>query len=118
MDKSYLITTDNGLYDLLSDSFSFDFTEPPLAIHVVSQDGVGRPDLLAYSYYNNSDLWWAILKANNIRYPFKASLVLRKAQYEQPNMHLITDIYPGRSLMIPTINDINNHLNTVKGSNV
>lgn len=118
MDKSYLIETENGLYDLLSDSVKFEFNEPPLAVHVVNQSGIGRPDLLAYSYYGNHDLWWAILKANNIRYPFRASLVLRKSKFEDPNKHLISDIFPGAYIKIPTINDINNHLNIIKGNNV
>lgn len=118
MDKSYLKKAENGLYDLLSDSVKFEFTEPPLVIHYITKDNTCRPDMLAYTYYGNSDLWWAILKANNIRYPFAASLVLRKKKYEQPDEHLITDMYYGRALMIPTISDINIHLNKVKGSDV
>lgn len=114
MDKSYLKTS-NGIYDLLSDSSDFEITESPIAIHFVTKNDVGRPDILALKYYNNHDLWWAILKANNIRYSFKASLVLRKAKYEQPDLHLITDIHYGRQLIIPTISDINLHLNTIKG---
>jgi hypothetical protein len=117
MDKSYLKTV-NGLYDLLSDSVKFEFTGPPMVIHYITKDNIGRPDLLAFTYYNNPDLWWAILKANSIRYPFASSLVLRKKKYEQPDEHLITDLYYGRALMIPTISDINIHLNKVRGSDV
>ena len=35
-------------------------------IYIITQDG-DRLDLLAYTYYNDSSLWWYIAKANNLK---------------------------------------------------
>lgn len=34
-------------------------------IHVITDDELGRIDLIAYSYYQNEELWWVIMLANN-----------------------------------------------------
>ena len=34
-------------------------------VAVVPNDMEGRPDLIAYSAYNNEILWWGIVEANN-----------------------------------------------------
>jgi len=36
----------------------------------VNEELVGRPDLIAFKAYENSDLWWVIYEFNNIRDPF------------------------------------------------
>lgn len=113
MDKSYLKKV-NGLYDLLSANQPFEFNNGLLASHTVTKVDMGRPDIISLRYYGDHNLWWAILKANSIRYSFRASLVLRKSKYEQPTKYLVTDIYPGRVLRIPTITDINEYLNSYK----
>lgn len=113
MDKSYLKVA-NGIYDLLSNSDPLTLNEAPLATHTVTKNDMGRPDIIALSYYNDHNLWWAILKANGIRYSFRASLVLRRSRYEQATRYLVTDIYPGRKLIIPTISDVNIFVNTHK----
>lgn len=42
-----------------------------------------RPDLISYKFYNTVDLWWAILKANNIKFwgDVKVGQVIRIPNY-------------------------------------
>lgn len=35
----------------------------------LNQLNAKRIDLIAYDYYEDSDLWWVLLLANNIQYP-------------------------------------------------
>jgi hypothetical protein len=39
-------------------------------LHTLRSHEVGRLDILAQLYYNNSLLWWVIAQANDIRDPF------------------------------------------------
>ena len=48
--------------------------------HKVKSIEVGRLDLIAHNYYNNSLLWWVLAQANNIYNPFEgmeAGMILR-----------------------------------------
>lgn len=114
MDKSYLTTNSDGLYDLLSDSIDFEFTESP-SIFTVNKDYIARPDKISIIYYGTDEYWWAICRANNLKYPFRASLTMRRSIYDQVDYNVITDLYLGRVILIPTISDVNNHLNKLKG---
>jgi hypothetical protein len=39
--------------------------------HVVKETEVNRPDLIAWKYYKNPELFWVVLAVNNIINPFK-----------------------------------------------
>ncbi|MCK9428482.1 MAG: hypothetical protein M0R17_00545 [Candidatus Omnitrophica bacterium] len=115
MDTTYLTMLDEGLYDLLSDSIEFSITEP-MAIFSITKDYVARPDKVSLLFYATDEYWWAICRANNLRYSFKASLTLRRSKYDAFDKNIVTDLYYDRSIIIPTLDDINTHLNTIKGA--
>lgn len=56
-------------------------------VHRVTQDQIGRMDLVAADYYSDPLLWWVIADKNNISDPFD-------------------DMYPGQELRIPALGGI------------
>ena len=115
MDKSYLITNSDGLYDLLSDSVSFDLLNP-LGTFKVTNDCIFRPDKISLLYYQTDEYWWAILRANNLGYGFRSSFLFRRPSTMQPYDYVISSLYLGAVINIPSISDINNFLNKIKGT--
>ena len=114
MDKSYLILNGDGLYDLLSDSVEFSFSEVP-TMFKVTQEFIGRPDKIALAIYGDDDYWWVVVRANNLKYPFRASWTMRRDITKQFDYQIITDISLNKILLLPTINDITAHLNKIRG---
>lgn len=61
-------------------------------IHRISEYEIGRLDMIAYNYYGNPMLWWAIADRNNIQFP-------------------IDDMVAGREIIIPSIQAIRSAMN-------
>lgn len=114
MSSEYLKTNNDGLYDLLSDSIPF-VVSSALDTFKVTQDFIARPDKISLIYYNTSDYWWAILRANNIGYGFRASLSFRRTVSQIIDENVISGICYNKYLIIPSLSDINDHINKIKG---
>lgn len=110
MDKSYLKMTNEGLYDLLSDSISFEFNDTPTVFNV-TKDFTCRPDKISLVFYGTDEHWWAILRANNIKFGFRASLTLRRSKNIQFDEEIYSGIHTNAKILIPTLSDIQRHLN-------
>ncbi len=110
MDKSYLKMTSEGLYDLLSDSDVFEFTDTPRLFNV-TKDFVCRPDKISLIFYGTDEHWWAILRANNIKFGFRASLTLRRSKDSQFDDNIYSGLYVNAKILIPSLSDIQRHLN-------
>ena len=65
--------------------------------HIVTRDQVGRLDLVAYQYYSDPTLWWAIADANQIN-------------------NIIDDMKAGQELGIPAYSDLANVLGDDTGN--
>jgi len=50
---------------------SDDLSRTPSKLAIIPAGYEGRPDLLAYKIYGDSELWWAICAANNIVDPLE-----------------------------------------------
>lgn len=61
-------------------------------MHKVTENEIGRLDILANKYYGDPFLWWVIADRNNMMYP-------------------IDEMYVGKDLYIPPIQAIRNALN-------
>lgn len=61
-------------------------------IFIVTSDMMSHPDLIAYKFYESVDLWWVVCLYNDIIDP-------------------VTELYPGRSLKIPDISELNQLIN-------
>lgn len=115
METSYFNTTDEGLFDLLSDNVDFEFSENPY-IFAIPYDCVGRPDKISLIFYQTDDYWWLISKANGFRLSFNSYYVPRRNLLKAKTLNVYSEYYQGRNIKIPTITDINNHLNILTGS--
>jgi hypothetical protein len=79
----------------------FDLWEPPFehraqkgdTIHTVTSADAGRPDLIAYHYYRNVNLYWLICHFNKI-------------------LHPINELVPGRKLIIPNAKTVSAYLSS------
>ena len=62
---------DTPEYDLSSGDFQllFKTTKKP-RLYQLDKYEAGRPDLLAYKIYQNTQLWWILMKYNDIIDPF------------------------------------------------
>ena len=54
---------------------------------VITQNYIGRPDLISYTAYNQPDLWWVIFEYNNIYDP-------------------LFDLQIGQTIRIPELNRV------------
>ena len=71
--------------------------DPSDLVYVLEEKYVGRPDLLAYAFYGETQLWWLILQFNNIL---------------DPELELVQ----GKVLLIPSLEKISSTYRT--GTNV
>jgi len=103
-----------------SDSNGLDFLSAPDKFNissvktlVITQQIVGKPWVIAQLEYSDFRLWWAIAKANNVRIP----MIMRdtfRVREGKPNVdNIITDLYLGRKIIIPSINDINSYIQQI-----
>lgn len=114
MDKSYLIKNKDGLYDLLCDGIEF-INNSPLDTFKVTMDYIARPDKISLIYYNTDEYWWAILRANKLGYGFRASMSFRRTVSQVLDENIISEISYNKVLIIPSLSDITDHLNKIKG---
>lgn len=110
MDKSYLKLNSDGLYDLLGDTIEFVFNDTPTVFNI-TKDFICRPDKISLVFYGTDDYWWAILRANNIQYGFRASLSFRRSKYQQIDDLIYSGISLNQEILIPSLSDIQRHLN-------
>lgn len=90
------------LKDEATGDIFFDIWEPPLEytpqrgdqIHTVTSADAGRPDLIAYKYYNNVRLYWVLMYVNRI-------------------LHPINELTPGVKLIVPSRTFIRNFVTGV-----
>lgn len=78
--KEYTKTSRYQILNVLTDGrYKFLETYNPVTVpevegedvyHVVDQKEINRLDLIAFRYYNDATLWWAIALANNFIDPF------------------------------------------------
>jgi hypothetical protein len=59
--------------------------------HTITQAEEGRPDLLAYKYYRNVNLFWVILWVNKIHHPLRG-------------------LTAGKTIIIPSRDTVNNYM--------
>lgn len=114
MDTSYLKLNSDGLFDVLSDTIEF-VNSTPLDSFKVTMDYIGRPDKISLAFYGTDEYWWAILRANNLGYGFRSSLTFRRTVSQILDENMLSAISYNRILIIPSISDINIHLNKIKG---
>ena len=55
--------------------------------HSVGPGEIGRMDLIAFSFYEDVNLWWVIATANNIQNP-------------------LVEMFPGQQLLVPLQQDV------------
>jgi len=76
--------------DMLSSNFAQGFrVKRGVKWHTVTQDEVGRPDLIAFREYGSTALWWVIMKVSGIINPF--------------------ELTSGTPVMIPSLLDFNDY---------
>ncbi len=98
----------DGAMDLLSAPDTFEVSSS--VIHTITQELVGKPWVIAQLQYSDFRLWWAIVKANNVRIPMVMRDTFRIRQ-GKPNVdNIITDLHLGRKIVIPSISDINEYV--------
>lgn len=103
----------NGL-DFLSAREPFTFTS---AVTIkIPMMFVGKPWVIAQVQYGDFRLWWAIAKANGIRTPMIMRDSFRASENNSYTDNLITDFYLGRAIIIPSMADVNNYINKIKGA--
>jgi len=61
------------------------------SINFVAERHVGRPDLLSYDLLGDWELWWAVLKMNNIEDPFND--IERGMVLETPESEFMPDYF-------------------------
>jgi hypothetical protein len=69
--------------------FKFDYditTLTPVGSYIVSELDVGKPWIIAWRVYNQSALWWFLMRYNRVK------------DFE-------TDLYPGREILFPSLTD-------------
>lgn len=98
----------NGSLDLLSAPDTLNISSAKVL--TITQELVGKPWVIAQLQYSDFRLWWAIVKANNVRIPMVMRDTFRIRQ-GKPNVdNIITDLYLGRRIVIPSISDINEYV--------
>jgi len=102
-----LFLFDNGSLDLLSAPDEMKLSSANTL--TITQELVGKPWIIAQLQYSDFRLWWAIVKANNVRIPMVMRDTFRIRQ-GKPNVdNIITDLYLGRKIVIPSLTDINEY---------
>ena len=104
----------NGL-DLLSASLPL-IPKKWLTFYTIKQEHVGKPWVIAQVVYNDYRLWWALMKANNLR----IGMITRDSFRVTNNPYtdnIITDFSLGREIGIPSMDDINNYIATINNAN-
>lgn len=82
-DKAYPFDTETLRdFDILAFSFDKAFFDIPYQEYVVQNDELGRPDLISFRVYNDTDFWSFIMLYNHLADPF-------------------TDLKPTKTLRIP-----------------
>lgn len=93
--KSWLNFPDYFVVDGIEFFDTPDFSEFPLSpndkIITIDQKYLGRLDLIAFDYYNDSNLWWVIALVNNIEL-------------------IPTSMWVGMSLRIPVLDNVSIYL--------
>jgi hypothetical protein len=111
MNYGDLFISDKEGLDLLSAPDEFELSS--LNVITITHELVGKPWVIAQLQYSDFRLWWAIAKANNVRIP----MIMRdtfRIRTGKPNVdNIITDLYLGRVIVIPSLRDINNYVNLV-----
>lgn len=114
MNYGDLFVYDKEGLDLLSSPDTFELRS--LNVLTITQQLVGKPWVIAQIQYSDFRLWWAIAKANNVRIPMVMRDTFRIRQ-GKPNVdNIITDLYLGRRIVIPSISDINEYILKVTGN--
>lgn len=108
MNYGDLFLSDKEGLDLLSAPDKFELSS--LNVITITHALVGKPWVIAQLQYSDFRLWWAIAKANNVRIPMVMRDTFRIRQ-GKPNVdNIITDLYLGRRIVIPSLTDINEYV--------
>ena len=95
--KTAVLSTSGKLhYDMWTPPFKYR-PEKGDTIHTVTSADAGRPDLIAFQYYQNVHLYWLICDFNKI-------------------LHPINELSPGRKLIIPSKNSVLSYLSSEAGA--
>jgi len=108
-----LFKSDSNGLDLLSARDAFTYTS--FNTIKIPQMLVGKPWVIAQVQYGDFRLWWAIVKANNIRVPMIMRDSFRVSANNSYTNNIITDFYLGRDIILPSIVDINTYIDKIKG---
>lgn len=106
-----LFTSDNDGLDFLSAPDEFKLSSSKLI--TITHQLVGRPWVIAQLEYSDFRLWWAIAKANNVRIPMVMRDTFRIREGKPSVDNIITDLYLGRKIIVPSITDINNYIEKI-----
>lgn len=68
------VLVDNDTKRLESWEFNKNLSSSSEKVFVVTHRYINRIDLIAYKFYNNSNLWWIIAKRNNLFNPLQIPL--------------------------------------------
>ncbi len=111
MNYGDLFLSDKEGLDLLSAPYPLETTSGTTL--TITHQLVGKPWVISQLQYSDMRYWWAIAKANNVRIP----MIMRdtfRIRTGKPNVdNIITDLYLGRVIVIPSLRDINNYVNLV-----
>lgn len=110
-----LFKSDTNGIDLLSASAPFKVTKW-ITQYTIKQEHVGKPWIIAQAIYGDYRLWWALMKANNLRIGYVTRDTFRVRDNNHYSDNIVTDFYLGRVIGIPSIDDVNNYISSVNGS--
>lgn len=57
-------------YDLLMTNFEYFKIQRPTTFYTVTNDDLGRPDLLSLRIYGDQNYWWLLLEVNGVCDPY------------------------------------------------
>lgn len=57
-------------YDLLMTNFEYFKIQRPTTFYIVTNDDLGRPDLLSLRIYGDQNYWWILLEVNGVCDPY------------------------------------------------
>lgn len=110
-----LFKTDINGVDFLSASKPFTVTKW-LTFYTIRQEHVGRPWVVAEAVYGDYRLWWALMKANNLRIGFVTRDTFRIRNNNHYSDNIVTDFSLGAVIGIPSINDINQYVSSLNSN--
>jgi hypothetical protein len=64
----------------------------PMSYYRISNDDVGRPDIISLKLYKSIDFWWMLMKYNEVD-------------------DVWNELYPGLTLKVPDVRDFNMYAN-------